>query len=104
MDDLQSQLERLGSGGAITSRVISSRSKVEQELRAYGEDAVAAKLGFISEEDFTRLSERAFAYACLPSGKKSDGGMLIAKALALAAVEIVEGAPRELHRKRRAYT
>ncbi len=85
-----------------SSRIQSSRSHIERDLRAYGEDAVAARISSISDEDFARIGERAFAYACMPTAKKS-GGMLLARALALAAIEIIEGAPRELHRKRRVY-
>ena len=84
--------------------IISPRSHVERQLRAYGEDAVAAKLSSISDEDCARIGKRAFDYACMPTTKKSGGGMLLDKALALAAVEVIEGAPRELRRRRRAYT
>ena len=84
-----------------TSCVVSSRALVERDLRAYGEDAVAEKLPTISDEAFFRIGERAFDYSCMPTTLKSGAGMLIAKALALAAVEVIEGAPRALRRKRR---
>ena len=69
------------------------RKTLIADLEAYGEDAVASKIGRLSARDYERLSDLAFTHAL--------SGMLLAKALALAAVEIVEGRPRELRRKRR---
>ena len=73
---------------------------IEQHLRAYGEESVAARLRDVSDADFTRIGERAFGYACQPA-TPTGRGMLLAKALALAAVEVIEGVPRGLHRKKR---
>ena len=106
MNDMQlllSQVLRRAGENAAKPCVVATRSHVERELRAYGEDAVATKLSSISDEDFIRIGERAFGYASIPTAKKS-GGMLLAKALALAAVEVIEGAPRGLCRNRRVYT
>lgn len=80
----------------------ATKEKIEHDLRSYGEDSVAAMLMNISDEDFRRIGERAFDFACQPS-TPSGRGMLISKALALAAVEVIEGAPRKLRLKRRAF-
>jgi hypothetical protein len=69
------------------------RKALIEDLKAYGEDSVAKKIRGLSKGEYDRLSEIAFTH--------SLSGMLLAKALALAAVEVVEGAPRELMRRRR---
>jgi hypothetical protein len=66
-----------------------------EDLKDYGEDDVAAKISGLSEPDLARIGEIAFEHALT--------GMLLAKAVALAAVEVVEGGPRELKRKRRRF-
>lgn len=66
-----------------------------EDLKDYGEDDVAAKIPGLSESDLTRIGEIAFDHSLT--------GMLLAKAIALAAVEVVEGHPRELKRKRRRF-
>ncbi|MCA9623171.1 MAG: hypothetical protein KC731_29330 [Myxococcales bacterium] len=71
------------------------RKKLVEDLKTYGEDQVATKIRGLSKRDYERLSEIAFTHALT--------GMLVAKALALAAVEVVEGAPRDLARKRRIF-
>ena len=65
------------------------------DLQSYGEDEVAAQVHSLSKGQIERLGQIAFTHACT--------GMLLAKALSLAAVEVVEGAPRELKRKRRVF-
>jgi hypothetical protein len=82
--------------------VQATRDHIERQLRAYGEEAVAMKLADVSDEDYDRISQRAFDYAC-QSSTPSGRGMLLDMALARAAVEVIEGAPRELRRKRRVY-
>jgi len=66
-----------------------------QHLVDYGEDEAAGHVMNLTKEDFDHLAEIAFDHACT--------GMLLAKALALAAVEIIEGKPRELKKKRRVF-
>jgi hypothetical protein len=80
----------------------ATREHIQHHLRSYGEDATATKLMSVSDADFKRIGERAFDYACQPA-TPSGRGMLLAKALALAAVEVIEGAPRELRLKKRAF-
>jgi len=78
------------------STLYSPRDNVVQDLVEYGEDEAAGQVMNLSKEDYDRLGQIAFEHACT--------GMLLAKALALAAVEIIEGKPRELKRKRRVFT
>ena len=73
--------------------LITPRESLVDDLREYGEDTVAARVFTLSEEQYQRLSEIAYRHALT--------GMLLAKALALAAVEVIEGKPRALRRKRR---
>jgi hypothetical protein len=75
--------------------IYTPKENLVQDLEQYGEDAVAAQVKDLSQIDYDRLGDIAFEHACT--------GMLIAKALALAAVEVIEGKPRELKRKRRVF-
>jgi len=79
------------SGGLRTPR-----KSLIADLKTYGEDAVAKKIRGLSKREYDRLADIAFHHSLT--------GMLLSKALALAAVEVVEGAPRELKRKRRAFS
>jgi hypothetical protein len=88
--------------GGFQAMIQATRADIQRCLRSYGEDSVATKLEGVSDEDFKRIGERAFDYACQPS-TPSGRGMLLAKALALASVEVIEGAPRELRLKKRAF-
>ena len=80
----------------------ATREHIQRCLRSYGEDSVATALLSVSDADFQRIGERAFDYACQPS-TPSGRGMLLDKALALASVEVVEGSPRQLRLKKRAF-
>jgi hypothetical protein len=53
------------------------REDLIQDLEQYGEAEAAAQVMRLSKEDYDRVGEIAFEHACT--------GMLIAKALALAA-------------------
>ena len=78
------------------SPLYTPRDNLVQDLVAYGEEEAAAQLMNLTKEDYDRLGHIAFEHAC--------PGMLLAKASALAAIEIIEGKPRELKRKRRVFT
>ena len=72
------------------------------DLRTYGEDDVAAAVGDATDEQRRRIGERADHYLyddqfVTPSGASP----FLSWALARAAVEIIEGAPRDLRSKRR---
>jgi hypothetical protein len=75
--------------------ISTSIEKIVQDLEDYGEDEVAAQAPDLLLKDWNRFDTIAT--------KHMYTGMLISKALALAAVEIVEGEPRELKRKRRIF-
>lgn len=68
------------------------------DLRSYGEDELAARASRLTEDELTRLGTRAGELILF--GRES----LLAKAVALAAVEVMEGATRELRFKRRKVT
>lgn len=77
-----------------------SRQQLINNLTAYGEEIVASKVMDLPEQKFNEIQKLAFDYACQPTSKKS-GGMLLAKACSLAAVEIIEGSRRDLSRRKR---
>jgi hypothetical protein len=82
--------------------ITCSREHLERQLRAFGEDAAADNFLSLPEDRVRRIQERAMHYACqgdTPTGRP----MLIDKALAMAAVEVIEGTSRDLSRKRRRY-
>ena len=84
------------------SMITCSREHLERQLRAFGEDTAADKFMSLTEDRIRQIQERAMHYACqadTPAGRP----MLIDKALAMAAVEVIEGASRALSRKRRRY-
>ena len=66
-----------------------------RELAAYGEPEAAAWLGTIDADTHAKISVTA--------SRVITAGMIIDKAICLAAVEVREGAPRPLRRKRRLY-
>ena len=67
-----------------------------KDLLDYGESVVALEIEGLSEQQWREIGIRAFDLMLVHR--------LISKALALAAVEIVEGRPRELRRKRRKFS
>jgi len=65
------------------------------DLRTYGEEQLAVRAASLGPEDMRRIGERASdVLYSLPSG-------LIALAVVLAAIEVLEGAPRAPRWKRR---
>lgn len=82
--------------------VIALRDTLAIDLRTYGEDDAADRVLSLSDEDLARIWERADHYVYSDEHALASGrSMLIGKALALAAVDVLEGAPRELRWKRR---
>jgi hypothetical protein len=75
--------------------IFTPRESIVQDLKDYGEDESASQILHLSAEDWNRFDKIA--------SKHAYTGMLLAKAVALAAVEITEGKPRELKRKRRIF-
>lgn len=78
----------------------TTREALRADLRAYGETALAAEATHLTDGQLREIGIRAFAIASAPEPGRATG-VLLAKALALAAVEIAEGRPRDLHRQRR---
>jgi hypothetical protein len=68
---------------------------LQADLRTYGEDELAAQIPTLSEAEMQRIGEVADRYLYAPERP------LIAKALALAAIEVLEGAGRPMKRNRR---
>lgn len=81
--------------------LISEAESIAQDLRSFDETETAQWVLDCSEEELVRVC--SVADWLLYNGPKSPSGnsMKILKALALAAVYVHEGEPRELRRKRR---
>jgi hypothetical protein len=86
----------------MNSRVSSSRAAIAKDLSAYGEEDAARRIESLSPEDYALVEEKAFDFAC-STDPNSGRPMLIAKALSMAAVEIIEGKARDLKRKKRKF-
>jgi hypothetical protein len=71
------------------------------DLLCYGEDAVAERAKSFTVEEQATVWRLAHLNSLMDDGKRSGAGMMIAKAIALAAIEVAEGAPRSLTLKRR---
>jgi hypothetical protein len=82
--------------------VSTSRELLVVDVRTYGEGAVADVLLEADEPQLQQIFNRADHYLYSDEFAKPSGASpLIAEALSRAAVEVVEGRPRPLHRKRR---
>lgn len=73
----------------------TSRQVVRLNLLSYGEDDLAAKTPDLTDDETVRIGKRAFELTF----STAEGKLYLA--LALAAVEIMEGEPRPLQRTRR---
>ncbi len=80
----------------ISLPINASLSDISQDLRAYGEDEIAAWVLSLNSEQHARLGELAWEIVI-----HRNQTSLLALALALAAVELHDGAARTLKRKRR---
>ena len=82
--------------------VTTSRELLAIDLRTYGEDEVARRIGTLPEEQMERIFDRADDYLYDDENATPSGASpLLAWALSKAAVEVVEGNPRDLRWKRR---
>ena len=72
-----------------------ARDLLALDLRTYGEDALAERALSLDDETHARIQERADHY--LYRGESR----LLAKAVALAAIEVLEGTPRQPRWRRR---
>lgn len=76
--------------------LIVNRDDLARNLAAYGELELSERTRLMSDEQFKRVCEIGFRHALT--------GMHLLKCSCLAAVEVLEGKPRELKRKRRRWT
>ncbi|MFI5615261.1 hypothetical protein [Amycolatopsis sp. NPDC051903] len=79
----------------------TSRGLAVRDLLSYDEPAPADWGDSCSEDDFLRVCGVADRLVYQGQSTPSGAGMMYAKAIALAAVFMHEGAPRDLARKRR---
>ena len=86
----------------MKSRVSSTRDSIAKDLLAYGEEEAAKQVPALTGEDYALVEERAFDFAC-SIDPISGRPMLIAKALSMAAVAVIEGKARDLKRKKRKF-
>ena len=78
----------------MQSKVTFDPKTLVRELIAYGEPEAAATLPTLSSDAIEAIGVRAYSLWV---------GMMLDKAICLAVVEYIEGAPRPLRRKRRQY-
>jgi hypothetical protein len=69
-------------------------------LRCYGEDELTEKVPKLTDDQLRRIGHVGGGFA-MRSDTPSGAGMMLAKALALAAVKVIEGRERPLARARR---
>jgi hypothetical protein len=86
------------------SKIRSTREHVSTQLLAYGEERASRLVLNLNDEAFEFIEVKAMKFACEPGEKKSGAGMLLDKALCLAAIFVLEGASRPLSRTRRRYS
>jgi hypothetical protein len=83
----------------------TKREDLADDLWRFGEDALAqrvANVGDVSAQQLELIGQVSSRYATGDEYASASGrGMMISKALAHGAVEVLEGRERELARKRR---
>jgi hypothetical protein len=83
--------------------VVAQREALALDLRRYGEHDLADRVLAVRPHDLLRIAARADHYIFSKQhALRSGANMPIAKALALATIDVLEGTPRKLRRKRRA--
>ena len=75
--------------------------QIAESLRQYGEAPAAAWVLECSEDDLIKVCSVANWLLHHGAGPRAGGSMMIAKACALAAIYVREGAPRDLALSRR---
>jgi hypothetical protein len=91
-----------GRQASYDASVLSSGvESVAEDLRRYGENATARWVLTCSDDEFVRVCSVAEWLLYYGPSTASGRSMMIAKACALAAVYVHEGAPRDLSRSRR---
>jgi hypothetical protein len=67
-------------------------------LLAHDEEELVERVPSVSDAELKRIGERADYYAFSSEDAKRNGSMLSSRAISLAAVDVLEGASRELRR------
>jgi hypothetical protein len=75
--------------------ISTSRQVVKLDLLSYGEDELAARVRNLTDDELLKIGERAFQLTFAAAKGK------LYLAVALAAVEVMEGTPRSLRLTRR---
>ena len=83
------------------SVVWTERTSLAEDLWRYGEDDLWQRVLTASDQTMEAIGLRAMDHLLHGQALPSGGSMLISKALALAAVEVLEGDERPLRRDRR---
>jgi hypothetical protein len=86
-----------------SSGIKSTREHVSLQLAAYGEDEASRRVRTLNDEAFEFVEAKALDIACEVDPENPMAHMLLDKALALAAIFVLEGVRRPLKRKRRRY-
>jgi hypothetical protein len=81
--------------------VWTERTSLAEELWRYGEDELSKRVLLLPTRTMEAIGERADWHLAHGEARPSGDSMLIDKALALAAVEVLEGAERPLTRAKR---
>jgi hypothetical protein len=81
--------------------VWTERTSLAEDLWRYGEDDLWKRVLTASDQTMEAIGRRAMDHLLHGQALPSGGSMLISKALALAAVEVLEGVERPLRRSRR---
>jgi len=68
-------------------------------LLAHGEDDLVERVPSVTDAELKRIGERADYYAFSSEHAVRHGSMGTLRAISLAAVDVLEGASRELQRK-----
>lgn len=79
----------------------TTRESLAVILRSYGEEQLATLIPTLSDETFTKIGEVAADALYTSPAMKDGSSIMIVKALALGAIQVLEGKQREPKWKRR---
>ena len=82
--------------------IVQERELTAIDLRTYGEDEVAARIPALADAELQRIHDRADHYVYSDEYARPSGASpYLSWAIAMAAVEVIEGQARPLRWKRR---
>lgn len=81
-------------------RLTPTRRTLANFLRSYGEDDLAERSLTTTDEELDRIAILGAHYAFSDVAMEHGGSMGSARALSLAALDVLEGSGRDLHRTR----